>query len=101
ASGFDATVSGGQANNASGDWATVGGGDRNWATNFAATVPGGYFNVAGGQYSFAAGRMANAIHQGTFVWADSQNTNFTSTAADQFLIHASGGVGIGTASPAT
>jgi hypothetical protein len=54
-------------------------------------IPGGAFNYAGGQYSFAAGRQAQALHQGAFVWADSQNQPFPSTAANQFNIRASGG----------
>jgi len=63
-------------------------------------VPGGYLNIASGQYSFAAGQNAQAINDGSFVWADfSSSTPFTSTASNQFLIRASGGVGIGTASP--
>ena len=94
-----ATVGGGAYNTASGDWSTVGGGESNQATNTYTTVPGGENNIAGGQYSFAAGFQAQALHQGAFVWADSQNATFSSTANDQFLIRAQGGVGIGTASP--
>ncbi|MGA2247906.1 MAG: hypothetical protein ABSH48_23210, partial [Verrucomicrobiota bacterium] len=56
-------------------------------------------DLAGGVYSLAAGQQAQALHQGAFVWADSQNTPFASTANDQFLIRAQGGVGIDTASP--
>lgn len=66
---------------------------RNHATN--AVIPGGYFNEVGGSYGFAAGRRAKALHNGAFVWADSQSADFASTAANQFLIRASGGVGIG------
>ena len=99
ASGTWATVGGGNLNTASGESATVGGGENNQATNSFATVPGGQGNVAGGQYSFAAGRRAQAVHQGAFVWADSQNAIFSSTANDQFLIRAQGGVGIGFNSP--
>jgi hypothetical protein len=62
-------------------------------------VPGGYYNTASGNYSFAAGRRAKANHTGTFVWADSTNADFASTGANQFLIRAAGGVGIGTNSP--
>jgi hypothetical protein len=43
-------------------------------------------------YAFAAGRQAKAIHQGAFVWADSQGADFSSTADDQFNIRASGGI---------
>lgn len=45
-------------------------------------------------YTFAAGRRAQAAHQGSFVWADSTNANFASTANDQFMIRANGGVKI-------
>ena len=47
----------------------------------------------------AAGYKARAEHNGSFVWSDSTGTEFSSTAANQFLISASGGVGIGTNSP--
>ncbi len=62
--------------------------------NFA-VIPGGYGNTASGQYSFAAGFQAGALHDGDFVWADSQSSPFQSTANDQFLVRAAGGVGIG------
>lgn len=39
-----------------------------------------------------AGRRAKAIHNGAFVWADSQDTDFASTADNQFSLRASGGV---------
>jgi hypothetical protein len=77
---------------------TIGGGDDNTAGNYA-TVPGGVDNTASGLYSFAAGQQAQALNQGAFVWADSQGGTFASTANDQFLIRAQGGVGIGTPSP--
>jgi hypothetical protein len=129
ASGFDATVGGGQANRASGfqatvgggiwnasigDSATIGGGGFNAATGvaatvgggvhdsataYAATVPGGRENRAAGVFSFAAGYRAKAAHNGCFVWADSTSADFVSTGRNQFLIRASGGVGIGTDSP--
>jgi hypothetical protein len=99
ASGQFATVGGGYKNLASGGYATVGGGVGNYATNYSATVPGGFNNVAGGLFSFAAGNSAQATNDGAFVWADSQNANFSSTAANQFLIRAQGGVGINMNSP--
>lgn len=55
-------------------------------------------NVAGTN-SFAAGHRAKATHTGTFIWADSTDADFSSTAANQFLIRASGGVGLGTTAP--
>ncbi len=81
----------------------VGGGSAlspNQVTANWGTVAGGAGNLAGGQYSFAAGRRAKASHQGAFVWADSQNTDFTSSANNQFLIRALGGVGINSPNPA-
>jgi hypothetical protein len=91
ANGNWATVGGGVNNTASGSWATVGGGSINEATGVHATVPGGYDNTAAGDYSFAAGRRAQANHDGAFVWADSTDADFASTADDQFLVRANGG----------
>jgi len=55
---------------------------------------------ANGEGATAMGYYAQAKHDGAFVWADSTSTTpFASTSANQFLVRASGGVGIGTASP--
>jgi trimeric autotransporter adhesin len=121
-SGNSSTVAGGAANTSSGSYATVGGGyynhstallatvdggEFNTASNTCATVSGGYLNTAGGYCSFiaggannsavgtnsfAAGNQAQANHQGSFVWADSQNSPFASTTNDQFNVRAQGGV---------
>lgn len=80
--------------------AVLGGGFNNTNGGAYAVVPGGLGNYADGVYSFAAGQQAQALHQGAFVWADSQNTNFSSTTNDQFLVRAQGGVGINTNNPA-
>ncbi len=101
ASDLRATVSGGNGNTASSDYATVAGGNANTASGVAATVAGGQSNFASGAYSFAAGRNAQAIHSGAFVWADSNSGIITSTAANQFLVRASGGVTIYTTVGAT
>lgn len=102
------TVAGGRNNRARGRYATVGGGgggvtpaDSNSALGNWSTVPGGIRNVAGGDYSFAAGRRAKALDLGSFVWGDGTDADFASTGTNQFLIRATGGVGIGTNSPAT
>ena len=97
---YSSVISGGFSNIVGGLTATLGGGSQNQATNNYATVPGGFANIAGGSGSFAAGQQAQAMHQGAFVWADSQNASFPSTANDQFLIRAQGGVGVGTNAPA-
>jgi hypothetical protein len=95
ASGAAATVGGGDENIASGLNATVGGGLKNRASGYRSTVPGGERNTAAGRLSFAAGYMAQANHDGSFVWADSAFYYFASTADNQFLVRASGGVGLG------
>ncbi|HED64706.1 MAG TPA: hypothetical protein ENJ09_04025 [Planctomycetes bacterium] len=118
AQGTYATVSGGEYNRAFGYLGTVGGGYRNTASGYAstacggsnnvasgvrATVVGGFRNLASGDYSLAAGQYAEAIHDGSFVWAGRTSLlpgpSFTSTGPGQFLIEAEGGVGIGTAAP--
>jgi hypothetical protein len=94
ASGYAGTVGGGVSNQATNLYSTVGGGFGNFAYGYGSTVPGGFGNIARGSYSFAAGQQAIAINPGCFVWADSLNTTFSSTANDQFLIRAQSGVGI-------
>jgi len=71
-----ATIGGGFENTSSGVAAVVAGGSGNTSATNYATVPGGYHNVAGGSYSFASGRNAKAMHDGAFVWADSQTPDF-------------------------
>lgn len=109
ASGLASSIVGGRANAASGDRAAIGGGSSNQATSqhtsiaggransaFGAygAIPGGELNTAAGSHSLAAGRRAKALHDGSFVWGDSTDLDFSSSAPDQFLIRASGGVGI-------
>ncbi len=72
--------------------AVIGGGLSNTNGGFAAAVPGGVYNVAAGAYSFAAGQRAKATNDGTFVWADSQAADFSSTTTNQFNVRANGGV---------
>jgi hypothetical protein len=99
ASGIAATIGGGLSNTASGAASTVAGGGSNTASGTYATVAGGSNNTAGGTNSFAAGQQAKATHDGAFVWADDTSTDFASTAPNQFLIRAAGGVGINTNLP--
>ena len=97
---YGATIAGGggeyggtsYTNRVTAGFGTVGGGLGNTSSGLSATVPGGNFNTAAGDYSFAAGNRAYANHQGSFVWADSQSADFTSTTNDQFAVRASGGV---------
>ncbi|MBI3193373.1 MAG: tail fiber domain-containing protein [Ignavibacteriae bacterium] len=99
ASANHSLVSGGYGNDASGSNSMVGGGDNDTASGSSSTVPGGYNNKAGGNYSFAIGAKAKALHDNTFVWNDNESSDFASTGVNQFLIRASGGVGIGTNTP--
>jgi len=98
-----ATIAGGNGNGIGlgSSFSTISGGQDNHVSDFAtyATIPGGFGNRAGGQCSLAAGQYANAAHNGSFVWADGAGSQFSSTGPNQFIIRASGGVGIGTTSP--
>jgi len=121
ASGADAFVGGGVGATASGQDAAVVGGLSSTASGYGAAVVGGFLNATGGDFSFAAGAYAKVRDKteagnlgcdvggcgdwGSFVWSDgngassgSYNT-FQSTGPQQFLIHASGGVGINTPPP--
>jgi hypothetical protein len=91
ASGHAATVGGGIGSKASGDYATVAGGSANHASGNRATIPGGSLNQASGDYSFAAGRRANAIHDGSFVLADSTDASFSSVREDALRVRFNGG----------
>jgi hypothetical protein len=114
ASGFNATVAGGAGNNATANYVTIGGGLANHAggiygtvgggygntgSGSFSTVPGGFRNEAAGDYSFASGRRAivAATHDGAFLYADSNDFDFHSAAADEFAVRATGGVRLVTA----
>jgi hypothetical protein len=92
ANGNSAGVGGGFSNVAAGAGAWVGGGETNIASGIGATVPGGQLNTASGTNSLAAGSSANAVHDGAFVWADSSAPGFSSVAANEFAVRATGGV---------
>jgi trimeric autotransporter adhesin len=108
ASGEYSFVGGGDGNNASASYDTIGGGGgntassrdgsatvsggyQNTASGDSSTVPGGYNNTASGYYSFAAGSSAKAQNNDSFVWSDGSAVT-TSTANNQFMVRASGGV---------
>jgi len=101
ASGMASTVSGGRDNVASGENSLVAGGFGNQATNWGAMALGGGYSRAQGVCSLAAGRRAIAAHTGSFVWADYNDADFTTTGQNQFVVRAGGGVGINTAAPKT
>jgi len=95
-----ATIGGGNLNMASGFGSVVCGGQNNIASGRLSTVAGGSENVARKSTSFAAGYNARANHWGAFVFSDvSSNDSTYSTADNQFIIRAAGGVGINTTDP--
>ena len=118
ASGLSSTLAGGFQNQSIADDAFVGGGAENVAAGEGAVVTGGAENVASGDwsvvvggllsharanYSLAGGYRGRAVHEGSFVWNDRSvvggNDSLVTTAENQFLIRAGGGVGIGTDTP--
>ena len=94
ASGQRSTVAGGDGNEALGDFSTVSGGEDNTASGSHAVVCGGQENSAAGDWSWSGGRKGKAEHQGSFVWADSSDFPFSSTAEDEFSVRAVGGARI-------
>ncbi len=91
ASGYAASVLGGVANLANAEGGVVGGGFLNVA-GFYGSVPGGSSNTAFGSHSFAGGLRAKAIGDGTFVWADLNDFDFSAGATNSFKVRATGGV---------
>ena len=93
-----AALGGGSANfiSSNAHYSTIGGGERNLVDGGAthAMIPGGYSNHVSGYYGLAAGRRARAEHTGAFVWADSQNAEFSSDRNNQFKVRSAGGVHI-------
>jgi len=97
--GVNGSVRLGPDNQASGHASLVGGGEGNIASGIYSATLGGSLNQASENMSLAAGFRAKANHPNSFVWADGENADFASTAGNQFLIRAAGGVGIGTSTP--
>jgi hypothetical protein len=92
ANGLYSLVAGGVNNTTGANFATAVGGIWNTASGEASTVGGGAYNIAAGRNAFAAGWRAKALHDGAFVWADITDSDYASTAANQFRIRATGGV---------
>jgi hypothetical protein len=100
----DSVIGGGQGNTiqANSDHSTIAGGYDNTINTSSgySFIGGGKANLAGGNYSFAAGQQAQALNQGAFVWADSQNAPFASTVNNSFNLRAQGGVFLDSSTPA-
>jgi len=55
-------------------------------------INGGYYNEAHGDFSSSQGHYAHADHDGTWIWADAENTTaFATDRANQFKVKAAGG----------
>jgi hypothetical protein len=76
-------------------WSAIGGGEENIVTGGHSVIPGGDGNIAAGNFCFAAGHLAFANYDSSFVWSDG-GMEATNTAADQFVVAASGGTFINT-----
>jgi hypothetical protein len=85
------TIAGGSGNTADSS-AFVGGGHGNNAFGNRSMIPGGLSNAASGEQSFAAGTRAKSLHNGVFIWADSNNFDFSSGVSNSFRVRSTGGV---------
>ncbi len=90
-------IGGGQGNYCSGPGGSIGGGTSNvTGPGIEASVPGGVQNIAQGDYSFAAGFQAQALHNCSFVWNDccgvgTPSQAFKSITPNSFNARATGG----------
>jgi len=97
-------IGGGRDNQATGPGSTIAGGEFNTTPATWSIVPGGQQNQAGGVASLAAGyraKVRDAVaagnsngDEGTFMWADNNEADFTSDGSRKFLVRASGGTDI-------
>jgi hypothetical protein len=92
ANGARSNIAGGIGNLTNGSGSSIAGGTFNNASGATSFVAGGNSNTASGNTSFAAGHFAQALHNGTFVWADDNPFPFPSTRANEFSARATGGV---------
>ena len=103
AMGYSTTASGGGSTAMGGN--TTASGNGSTAMGLGTEAGGdnstamGHFTKAGGTNSMAAGYRAKATNDDSFVWGDGTEADIGSTAANQFIIRATGGVGIGTNNP--
>ena len=101
-------IAGGNGNSVNTDDAFIGGGSSNQVLSLAtgSVIAGGSSNMINGPYAmipgglgnaatnnaFAAGSHAKAVNAGSFVWADSQAADFSSTVDNQAAFRCAGGV---------
>ena len=95
----NSTVGGGQYNRALGPYSVVAGGGNNVASGHGSTVVGGQNNQALGTYSVVMGvrALATEAAMGSFVFSDASGAgNFGSGQPNEFLVAATGGIGMWT-----
>ena len=113
ASGVNSVITGGKSNLVSGEQDVIGGGYNNatydplgfnkviggGSTNYiigsSNAIPGGASNSIESNYSFAAGQSAQAVHDGTFIFSDSAESNsspFQTISANSANFKATGGL---------
>ena len=76
-----------------GEYSTIVGGQSNKVTGKYSTIIGGSGNTITGDYSVALGKNITISHEGTFIFSDGEAPR-ASSGDGQFLIYASGNVGI-------
>lgn len=92
------TIGGGGFNMIAGNAyaATIAGGHGNTTTVYEAAIPGGRLNRVEGRASFAAGTMAHAPHEGSFVFSDRfqglTGSVFTTSSSNQAAFRVNGGM---------
>lgn len=90
-----ATICGGSQNNVTGAYSSIVGGGGNQGANSISgqysTILGGRSNSVTGDYSLAAGRKANVLHSGSFLWTDSVDAEYYSNRSNEFAVRATGG----------
>ena len=92
------TIAGGQQNVVLGTGGSIMGGAVNTSRGTYSSILGGSNNLTSNDYNVAAGRYAQALHDGCFVFADANTTAFKSTGNNQARFHVVGGFYIQTSS---
>jgi len=98
-------ITGGYNNTVTGQLSAITGGTSNQISGNVSVIAGGQSNQITDNYGFAAGYGSKVNHIGSWVWNDfsavDPSNSFATTADHQFLIRATGGMGIGTNSPSS
>lgn len=87
-----AAIAGGDHNTVAGSAGFIGGGVQNTVSGNCGVVMGGLSNCVLSDYGLAGGYGAQALHDGSWVWADAHAEPFASIASNEFAIRAAGGL---------